>query len=125
MNNERSGANDGDLKMTKRHAIAKSEKAGAIAFIIAALIGVIIVPADVPEERARQFAEGEIKMLNQYFAGCVYWVRVESPGGFCGVIDDCLGGLYADSAGEAAKEAITDYLDLTDAERAEALAALE
>lgn len=87
--------------------------------------GVIIVPADVPEEHARQFAKGEIEMLNQYFAGCVYWVRVESPGGFCGVIDDCLGGLYADSEGEAAREAIADYLDLTDAERAEALAALE
>lgn len=84
--------------------------------------GVIIVPADVPEEHARQFAEGEIEMLNHYFAGCVYWVRVESPGGFYGVTDDCIGGIYADSE---AKEAITDYLDLTDTERAEALAALD
>lgn len=87
--------------------------------------GVIIVPADVPEEHAFNFAKSEIEMLNQYFAGCVYVVRVESPGGFCGVIDDCIGGIYADSAAEAAQEAITDYLDLTDAERAEALVALE
>ena len=87
--------------------------------------GVIIVPADVPEEHAFAFAKGEIEMLNQYFAGCVYWVRVESPTGFCGKTDDCTGGIYADSAEDAARQAVTDYLDLTDAERDEALAALE
>ena len=87
--------------------------------------GVIIVPADVPEEHAFSFAKGEIEMLNQYFAGCVYWVRVEHPGGFCGVTDDCAGGIYADSEEEAAKEVIADCLDLTDAERSEALAALD
>jgi hypothetical protein len=86
--------------------------------------GVIIVPADVPEEHAFNFAKGEIEMLNQYFAGCVYWVRVESPTGFCGKTDDCIGGIYADSEGEAAREAVSDYLDLTDDERTEALAAL-
>lgn len=42
MDDRRPGANEGDLKMTKRNAIAKSEKAGAIAFIIAALIGVVL-----------------------------------------------------------------------------------
>lgn len=87
--------------------------------------GVIIVPADVPGEHARRFAEGEIETLNQWLAGCVYWVRVESPAGFCGVTDDGVGGIYADSEAEAAKEAITDYLDLTDDEQAEALAELE
>jgi hypothetical protein len=46
----------------------------------------------------------------------LYWVRVESPGGFC------VGGIYADSETEAAKEVITDYLDLADAERADCAA---
>ena len=86
-------------------------------------IGALIFPKGTKDARKR--AAWELEALSYWANGLIFAARIEHPNGFEAVTDDCLAGIYADSETEAAKEVIADCLDLTDAERDEALAALE
>lgn len=102
-------------------SVSPSFFAGCIC-LSAKQIGALIFPKGTKD--ARKLAARELEALSYWANGLIFVVRIEHPNGFEAVTDDCLAGIYADSEEEAAKEVITDYLDLTDAERAEALAAL-
>ena len=86
-------------------------------------IGALIFPKGTKDARKR--AAWELEALSYWANGLIFAARIEHPNGFEAVTDDCICGIYADNAKDAAAQAVVDCLDLTDAERAEALAALE